>query len=226
MFVFALAALAVLLAQRSALRARGGQPESTAATPLFDLFRVKAIRNVLIAGALVSMAWDLHTFMVPIYGTRIGLSASQIGLVLGSFAAATFGIRLAMPRLSRTFTEWQVLTFTLYTAAAAFALMPLLDELLPLIAATFLLGLGLGAAQPNVMSLLHADAPPGRVGEALGVRTTLMNGSHVALPLLLGAAGSLLGPALVFWAMALLFASGATAARRIARRVAPDLVRR
>jgi cyanate permease len=152
--------------------------------------------------------------MVPVYGTRVGLSASQIGLVLGSFAAATFVIRLAMPALSRSFSEWQVLTFTLFTGAAAFALIPFFSTLPPLMACTFLLGLGLGAAQPNVMSLVHSRTPAGRVGEALGLRTTIMNGSHVVLPLVFGAFGAVVGAGVAFWLMAAVLGVGGTGALR------------
>jgi predicted MFS family arabinose efflux permease len=184
--------------------------------PFFDLLRLAPVRNILVTTTLISMSWDLQTFMVPVHGTRVGLSASQIGLVLGSFAVATFTIRLAMPALSRTYREWQVLTFTLFTAAFAFLLMPLLDSLLPLAACAFLLGLGLGAAQPNVMSLLHERTPDGRVGEALGLRTTIMNSSHVALPLVFGAAGAVIGAAAVFWIMATMLAGGGyVSARRL-----------
>lgn len=182
--------------------------------PFFDLLREPGVRNILITTTLISMSWDLQTFMVPVHGTRVGLTASQIGLVLGSFAVATFSIRLAMPWLSRTYHEWQVLTFTLITAALAFVLMPLLDSLLPLACCAFLLGLGLGAAQPNVMSLLHNRTPHGRVGEALGLRTTIMNSSHVALPLVFGAAGAVVGAAAVFWIMASLLAGGGYASAR------------
>jgi hypothetical protein len=59
----------------------------------------------------------------------------------------------------------------------------------------------LGSAQPNVMSLLHDRSPRGRVGEALGLRTTIMNSSHVVLPLVIGAFGSVLGAAAGFWMM-------------------------
>jgi len=182
--------------------------------PFFDLLREKPVRNILITTTLISMSWDLQTFMVPVHGTRVGLTASQIGLVLGSFAVATFTIRLAMPWLSRTYREWQVLTFTLFTAALAFSLMPLLDSLLPLASCAFLLGLGLGAAQPNVMSLLHERTPTGRVGEALGLRTTIMNSSHVVLPLVFGAAGAVIGAAAVFWIMATMLAGGGYASAR------------
>ncbi len=217
MFVALAAAATQLALDRHRLPSRRTSAAASNDKPMFELLRHRGVRNVLIASGLVSMAWDLQTFMIPVYGTRIGLSASEIGLVLGSFAAATFTIRLAMPKIARSYREWQVLIFTLFTGCAAFALIPLLDRLLPLAAATFLLGLGLGAAQPNVMSLIHARAPVGRVGEALGLRTTIMNASHVALPLVFGAFGAVLGAAAVFWTMAALLGAGGTAAWRHVR---------
>jgi MFS family permease len=179
-----------------------------------ELLKHTELRHVLIATALVSMSWDLQTFVIPVHGTRVGLSASEIGFVLGSFALATFTIRLAMPALSRRFTEWQVLTYTLFSATIAFGLFPLFSSLVPLLAVAFLLGLGLGAAQPNVMSLVHSRSPHGRVGEALGLRSTIIHGSQVALPLVFGAFGSVVGVAVLFWTMAVAVCSGGVAAVR------------
>jgi len=119
-----------------------------------------------------------------------------------------------MPWLSRHFTEWQVLTYTLINTTAAFVLFPLFSSLAPLMGVAFLLGLGLGAAQPNVMSLMHSRSPEGRVGEALGLRTTIMNSSHVVLPLVFGAFGAVLGAAAMLWAMAALVGAGGGAALR------------
>lgn len=184
----------------------------------FELLRHKELRNVLIAIALISMSWDLQTFMVPVLGTSLKLTASEVGFVLGSFAVATFVVRAAMPWLSRHFSEWQVLTFTLFTAALSFALFPFFETTAALAAVAFLLGLGLGAAQPNVMSLMHAVAPAGRVGEALGLRTTIMNSSHVVLPLVFGATGSVLGASAMFWAMALAVGAGGIGAWRRMKR--------
>jgi hypothetical protein len=64
------------------------------------------------------------------------------------------------------------------------------------------------------MSLLHDRAPHGRVGEALGLRTTIMNSSHVVLPLVIGAFGSVLGTAAGFWLMAAGLSGGAWNARQ------------
>jgi predicted MFS family arabinose efflux permease len=217
--IFALLAsgLAVLVLRRALLPAPHAQRTEQPPSNPFELFRRRDVRQVLIVSGLVSMAWDLQTFLVPVHGTRVGLSASQIGMVLGSFALATFAIRLAMPTLSRRFREWQVLIFTLVTAGIAFGLMPFFASATPLAAVAFLLGLGLGAAQPNVMSLLHARAPEGRVGEALGLRTIVMNSSHVVLPLVIGAFGTVLGAGPAFWLMAAALIGGGWTAHRWTR---------
>lgn len=179
-----------------------------------ELFRHAELRHVLVATALISMSWDLQSFVIPVHGAHVGLSASQIGFVLGCFALATFVIRAAMPVISRRFTEWQVLIFTLFCAAFAFALFPLFSSGAPLMAIAFLLGLGLGAAQPNIMSLVHSTSPAGRVGEVLGVRLTIIHSNQVALPLVFGAFGSVLGAAAMFWMMAaLVFAGGVGAVK-------------
>lgn len=213
----AVAALGFLGRHWQRLPARHAAAPAAQARSMFDLLRIPAIRNVLLITALLSSAWDLQTLMIPVHGTRIGLTAAEIGSVLGSFALATFLVRLAMARLTRVLTEWQMLTRALLTSCLAYALMPWLASFWPLAACTFLLGLGLGAAQPNVMSLLHHRSPKGRIGEALGLRTTMINASSATLPLVFGAMGSVVGPPAVFAAMALLLGGGGMAARRIER---------
>jgi len=212
--VVVIAALALTWANRALLPVRDGTVTGPEPLHPFELLKYTELRRTLTATVLISMSWDLQTFVVPVQGTRVGLSASEIGFVLGAFAVATFTIRLAMPWLSRRFSEWQVLTYTLFNTTVAFLLFPFFSSLAPLMAVAFLLGLGLGAAQPNVMSLLHARSPAGRVGEALGLRTTIMNSSHVVLPLVFGAFGSVLGAAAMLWAMAAVVCGGGTAALR------------
>ena len=62
--------------------------------------------------------------------------------------------------------------------------------------------------------LLYGAAPEGRAGEALGLRTTLLNFSQTVIPLLSGALGAAFGMAPVFWTMAVVLAAGAAYARR------------
>ena len=179
-----------------------------------DLLRHRELRPVFITSGLLAAAWDMFTFAIPVYGSSIDLSASSIGLVLGSFSAATFVIRGLLPAISRRLTAWPLLAASLAIAAASFLLFPLIERAGLLMAVAFLLGLGLGMSQPMVMSLLHNTVPPGRVGEAVGVRMTLVNISQIAIPLLFGALGTALGMLPVFWATSLLLSGGSWYAKR------------
>ena len=168
----------------------------------FDLFRIPHVRNVLVASSFMSMAWDLQSFMIPVYGTEIGLSASQVGWILGVFASATFTVRLFMPLISRHLSEWQTITAAFGFGTLSYVLFPIFENFYTLCAVAFLLGLALGSSQPNVMSLIHTESPPGRTGEALGLRTMLINLCHTTLPLIFGAAGNLVGAGAVFYVVA------------------------
>ncbi len=191
---------------------QGAAPE--AGRSVLDLLRHRSLRPIFVTSSLLASAWDMFAFAIPIYGSRIGLSASTIGLVLGSFSMATFVIRGLLPAISRRLAAWTLLTVSLATASGAFLLFPVFERPGFLMAVAFTLGLGLGMSQPMVMSLLHNAAPPGRVGEAVGIRMSIVNLSQTSMPLLFGALGTALGMAPVFWATALLLCAGSFYARR------------
>ena len=181
---------------------------------VLDLLREPTLRGVFIVSGLLSMGWDLFTFMVPLQGSRLGLSASTIGLIMGSFGCATFVVRAGMPWIARNFSEWQTLTAALAITGGVYLLFPLVSLVPALLALAFILGLGLGCGQPMVMSLIHLASPPGRAGEAVGIRTTVMNASHTLLPLGFGALGAALGMVPVFWAIAVIMGGGVVFAGR------------
>jgi predicted MFS family arabinose efflux permease len=205
----------LLLARPVRLPAMHAPKEGSADRNIADLLREPRLRAAFIFSGLLAMGWDLYTFVVPIYGSKIGLSASTIGVIMGSFAAATFAVRLAMPALARKVRAWTVVTAALVIAGTAYSVFPVVEKVPLLMALSFLLGMGLGCAQPMIMSLLYAASPPGRQGEVVGVRTTLLNASHTVLPLLFGALGAALGMGPVFWSMSgLLLGGGWFALRR------------
>jgi MFS family permease len=200
-------------------RLRLPQPHAHAAPPapgrsVVDLLRHRDLRPVFVTSGLLAAAWDMFTFAIPVYGSSIELSASSIGLVLGSFSVATFVIRGLLPAISRRLSAWPLLAVSLAIAAGSFLLFPLLERAAFLMAVAFFLGLGLGMSQPMVMALLHNTVPQGRVGEAIGVRMTIVNISQIAIPLSFGALGTALGMVPVFWATALLLSGGSWYAKR------------
>lgn len=206
--VFPLLPLLCMLVKPVGRNVAGRAVEPPDNAHVMDLLRSKPMRAVFIASGFMNMSWDMFTFMVPIQGTRIGLSASQIGLIMGSFGVATFLVRLSMPWLVKRLTEWQILSGALGIAAVSYFLFPLTSVFYVLLTLAFGLGLGLGSAQPMVLSLIHRTAPPGRTGEAIGVRTSFLNLSQVLMPLLFGGLGAATGLIPAFWLLAAIVATG------------------
>ena len=193
------------------------KPEGGSGGHVLDLLRDRQLRRLYITMAVLTVAWDVYSFAIPVHGSQLGLSASEIGLVMASFAAATFAVRLAMPFFVQHLNPWTLLIGALATAGLSFFLLPFANNVAMLMGLMFLLGLGLGSPQPMVLTLLHESAPEGRAGEALGLRTTLINGSQTVMPLLFGAVGAALGMMPVFWTMSAALIIGSFYARRAGR---------
>jgi dipeptide/tripeptide permease len=82
-------------------------------------------------------------------------------------------------------------------------------------ACSVLLGIALGTVQPMIMSMLHQITPHHRHGEAVGMRLMVINASSVAMPMLFGAAGTVVGIAAVFWTVAAMVGAGSRLALRL-----------
>jgi predicted MFS family arabinose efflux permease len=199
------AGTALLLWKRNAIHVPRSTHERKADAPppnVADLLRNPRLLPVFLFSGLLATGWDTYTFVIPIYGTSIGLSASTIGIVMSTFALATFVVRLGMPVVARRLSEWTVVCAALLIAGTAYSLFPLATQVPYLIALSLLLGLGLGCAQPMIMSALYAASPPGRQGEVVGMRTTMINASQTFMPLAFGAVGTALGMRPILWGMA------------------------
>ena len=180
----------------------------------FKMLLDPEMRRIYVVGILLAAAWDLFTFVTPIRGSQLGFSASTIGMILATFSVATFIVRLAMPRIVQHFKEWQILTGALSAATVCYVLFPFMQQPLTMAAVAAGLGLALGTGQPNVLALLHHNAPPGRGAEAIGIRATIGNASAVMLPIAFGAAGTALGQFAVFWGLGAIIACGIPLAAR------------
>ena len=174
------------------------QTDGAARKSVLDLWRIPSLRATFIAGGIIGSAQDLFQFYMPVYGHSVGLSASAIGTVLGMVALAAFVIRAAMPFVVKKLSEATVLTTAIFIAAFAYLLLPFFTNAYALAVIAFVLGLGVGCAQPMIMSLLYVLAPQGRIAEAIGLYKTLRSVTHVVIPVFFGSVGTAFGFKTVF----------------------------
>ncbi|HEX2013417.1 MAG TPA: MFS transporter [Roseateles sp.] len=218
---FAFSALLPLLAwaaarhvPRQALPAAAG---SAQAKPAWELLRDPSLRHLLILNIVLSASWDAHNFVVPVLGHAKGLSASSIGLVLGSFAVMATLIRLAIVRWALHLDELKALRIAMVTATAVLLVYAWLPGTAGLMLGSAILGMALGSVQPMILATLHQVTPPERHGQALGLRMLATNGATVAMPLGFGLLAAATLAAAPMWLMASLLLAAQWPARQIAR---------
>jgi len=167
----------------------------------WNLWRQPAFRHLLILNWLTAASFDVHGFVIPVLGHERGFSASVIGIILGSFAIAAAIVRIAMPTMASRMREWKIIAAAMACAALFFFVYPFAHSAIAMALCSAAIGMSVGSVQPMVMSLLHQTTPSHRHGEAFAMRLLLINASSVAMPVVFGAAGGVIGISSLFWLM-------------------------
>ncbi|HEX2828737.1 MAG TPA: MFS transporter [Burkholderiales bacterium] len=201
--------IAALVFFPSLVRAPPAKHKARGEQHFMDMLRDVPLRRLLITTGIIETGFELYNFFLPIYAKSLGMSASLIGLVMAGFAVALLAVRTVMPRLVRHSSEERVLSGSLWLAVATCLVFPFASGFASLLAASFVLGLGLGCCSPLSLVLAYNRSPPGRSGEAIGVRQTVAKITEVTMPIVFGSLGTVLGMGPVFWIDAAMLAVGA-----------------
>jgi predicted MFS family arabinose efflux permease len=186
----------------------GGLAARPGTRRMWDLVTAPAMRPLFVVTLLLPVGWDLFFFVIPLHGSRLGLTATTIGSVYACMSMAVFTIRAAVPWLTACFGEWRLVAIALGTAAVVFGLLPFTGFAWQMVVLALLLGAGMGLSHPVMLSLTYSSSPPGRQGEAMGVRNTILNAMQLAVPGALGALTAALSIGFAVWPFALLLAAG------------------
>lgn len=216
--------LTLACARQVPRRAPRAQGDTTHRGPAWTLLRVPGLRRLLLVSWVISMGWDVHAFAVPILGHDRGLTASTIGLIVGSFTLSVTLVRLAIPTIAHRVREVTAVSASMVGTGVIFAAYPFAESAWAMGVLSALLGLTLGSSQPMVLSTLHHLTPDDRHGEALAFRSMTINLSSTAMPLVFGVAGTVVGPALLFWIVGASNGAGSWLAAGLQepRQTAPD----
>lgn len=182
-----------------------------------SLLRLAPLRHLLLVNLALSSCWDAHSFAVPVLGHARGLSASSIGLILGSFAVAATIVRLAISRWADHLDEKRALRGAMVLATVTCAVYYWLPGAAGMMLGSALLGLALGSVQPMILAMLHQVTPGDRHGQALGLRMLATNAATIVMPVSFGALAAATVPAAPLWLMGSLVLAAQMPAARIVR---------
>lgn len=190
-------------AVHAAARRGGAKAEAPARSGAMGLLRAPYLSRLYVACGLLEAAWMGFGFLLPIHGTHLGLSASDIGLIAGSAAVMLVISRIFMPQILRKATPWQLLIGGMALIGMGYVGFSQVSHFGLLVLFSAVIGLGQGVAGPMMNALVYEHAPAHEAGEAMGLRTLINNVSQSALPLLAGSIGAAFGLVPVFLALAI-----------------------
>jgi MFS family permease len=217
----ALPILVIAVYPRVLPRLHGRKGERQEQQRTMDLVRIVPLRRALITAGILETGAELANFLLPIYGHTIGLSASEIGILMACYAAALLSVRIAMPWLVKRSSEERVLSLSMFLAAAVCIGFPFAHTYPGLLAMTFVIGLALGCGGPISLVLAYNRSPAGRTGEGVGLRQTVNKATEVVVPVIFGSVSAALGMLPVFWLDAVMLAYGGLLMRADADNKAP-----
>lgn len=204
-----------------AVLAERGRPERDV---LFDEEpRRESVRAILStrgipAGIFASLAVlasaDVFTAYLPLLGNERGIQPRTVGVLLAVRAAASIGGRVGIGTLVRLVGRVRLITLSAAVAAAAFAGIAMVENVLLLAALSAVAGVGLGFGQPLSMTLVVQLVPPHARATALAVRLTGNRLGQVAAPAAAGILAGSAGAASVFWMVGAMLVASALAIRR------------
>jgi len=218
---FAFGAVLPLLAVAAASRVPpqaalpAGEVHRSAPGHAFELLRLPVLRNLLLVNVAMAAAWDAHNFTVPVVGHAREMSASAIGLVLGSFAVAATLVRLAISAWADHLDERRALLAAMGLASAVLLAYAWLPGAAGMMLGSALLGVALGSVQPMILSTLIQVAPPDRQGQALALRMVFTNVATIAMPASFGLLAAAATTAAPMWLMAALLIAARWPAQRL-----------
>ena len=206
------AAAGVVLVAWGGMLPGGGRCAESAGS-IRDTLADPAMLRILATSSLVQVGQDLYQFYIPVYGYGIGLSASAIGGLLATLAAASFVVRFFLPWLVARLGDERVLAFSFYVTAIGFGLVPFFESVVMLAVVSFLFGLGMGCGQPITTMLIFSRSAAGRSGETLGLRQSVNNAMRVSGPAVFGFVATAFGLPPVFWISAIMMGGGGILSR-------------
>ena len=166
------------------------------------LLRQPSMFRLWVACAMFEAGWMAFAFVVPVRGTELGFSASNIGLISGTAGVTLFLVRLFMTPLLRLITPWQMLLGGMIVLGIGFLGFAVGTQLVWLLFCAALIGIGQGVASPMINAMIYEQAPSHEAGEALSLRSLISNAAQAAVPMVAGPIGAVFGLSPVFWLLA------------------------
>jgi MFS family permease len=179
------------------------------------VLRMRGVGAILFVTSIMMCAMVLQATFYPLYLSKVGLSATLIGVAIAAANLASMAVRVLLVGAVAGLGQWGTLIGAIALGGVAFAVTPLLRDFWPLVGASGLMGASLGFTQPLSMSLLAESVTDEFRGVAFGIRQTAQRAAGIVSPFVLGVTSTARGIEWAFHLGALLLLGAAALMTKI-----------
>lgn len=210
LFVFAIASVVALATKQQNAATNHKDTQRISAR---EVLGVKSFKSAIFVASAATSVVDVVLIFLPLFGREIGLTVTEVGLLLAVRSVASMAVRLVLGQLSGRLGLRRILNWgSLATLVSMIALA--LTSNFWLIAVIMLVsGFAMGIGQPATMAWVSRISNADSRGLAIAIRLTANRFGQVAMPTIAGviAVG---GVATVFYMLALVQAGSILATSR------------
>jgi MFS family permease len=182
-------------------------------TTVASVMKTSTFKSAIFVASATTAVVDVVLIFLPLFGRQIGLSVSEVGVLLAIRALASMGVRLVLGEISRKLGLRLILNAGSALTLVSMVALALVDNFWIIAVIMLVSGFAMGIGQPATMAWVSRIASADSRGLAIAIRLTANRFGQVALPALAGviAGGGVAG---VFYMLAVVQAASIVATSR------------
>ena len=188
-FLFALALFVAAVIGTIALSTKKENPKNVKPLEKARVTQVLAIptfKSAIFVASATTAVVDVVLIFLPLYGREIGLSVTDIGILLAIRSIASLAVRLVLGQISNRLGLRTILTWGSIVTLASMVALGLTANFWWIALIMAVSGFAMGIGQPATMAWVSRISAPDSRGLAIAVRLSANRLGQVAMPALAG----------------------------------------
>lgn len=185
LILFLLAIISVVALARKAEN-RSIEVLDSPKTTVSSVMKTSTFKSAIFVASATTAVVDVVLIFLPLFGRQIGLSVSEVGILLAIRALASMGVRLVLGEISRKLGLRLILNAGSALTLVSMVALALVDNFWVIALIMLVSGFAMGIGQPATMAWVSRIAAADSRGLAIAIRLTANRFGQVALPSLAG----------------------------------------
>lgn len=151
-----------------------------------QVLAVPSFKSAIFVASASTSVVDVVLIFLPLFGQEIGLSITEVGILLAVRSVASMAVRLVLGQISNRLGLRRILIWGSLATVVSMVALALADNFWLIAAIMAIAGFTMGIGQPATMAWVSRIASPDTRGLAIAIRLSANRLGQVAMPAVAG----------------------------------------